>query len=139
MPGATDSVKFGGAVTVSSADVLIPFEVTVMVEVPAAIPVANPVALIVAIAVSLLANVRGPTAMELPYWSLGAAVNCWVSPACTDAACGVSVIDEREGGAGFEAGVGLPPQLTDKRKIRAIDARDIGFHFFFMIANLVAL
>jgi hypothetical protein len=139
----TDSVKFGGEVTVSSADVLMPPEATVMVEVPAAIPVANPVALMVAIAVSLLANVRGPTAMELPYWSFGAAVNCWATPTCTDAACGVSVIDESEGGAGFEAGVGLPPQLTDKRrikiKIRAMDARDIGFHFFFMIANLVAL
>ena len=47
-----------------------------MVEVPVAIPVANPVALMVAIAGLLLANVRGPPAMELPYWSLGVAVNC---------------------------------------------------------------
>lgn len=139
MLGATDSVKFGGEVTVSSADVLIPSEATVMVEVPSAIPVANPVALIVAIAVLLLANVRGTPAMELPYWSLGAGVNCWVTPTCTDAACGVSVIEEKEGGAGFEAGVGLPPQLTNKRKIRAIDARDVSFHFFSMIAKLVAL
>jgi hypothetical protein len=69
-------VKFGGAVTVSSADVLIPAEATVMVEVPVAIPVANPVALMVAIAGLLLAKVRGPPAMELPYWSFGAAVNC---------------------------------------------------------------
>jgi hypothetical protein len=142
--GATDSVKFGGEVTVSSADVLMPSEATVMVEVPTAIPVANPVALIVAIAVLLLANVRGPPAMELPYWSLGAAVNCWVTPTCTDAACGVSVIEEKEGGAGVvegfvEAGVGLPPQLTNERKIRAIDARDISFHFSSMIAKLVAL
>ena len=136
----TDSVKFGGGVTVSSADVLTPPDATVMVEVPAAIPEANPVALIVAIAVSLLANVRGPPAMELPYWSLGVAVNCWVTPACTEAVCGVSVIEEREGGTGFvEAGVGLPPQLTHKRKIRAIGARDVSFHFFSMIANLVAL
>jgi hypothetical protein len=74
--GAADSVKLGGGVTVRSADVLITPEVTVMVEVPTAIPVADPVALIVAIAVSLLANVRGPPAMELPYWSLGVAVNC---------------------------------------------------------------
>ena len=69
-------MKFGGEVTVSSADVLIPSEATVMVEVPTAIPVAHPVVLIVAIAVLLLANVRGPPVMELPYWSLGAAVNC---------------------------------------------------------------
>ena len=139
MLGATDSVKFGGEVTVSSADVLIPFEATVMVEVPAAIPVAHPVVLIVAIAVLLLANVRGPPAMELPYWSLGAAVNCWATPTCTDAPCGVSVIEDKEGGAGVvgfvEAGVGLPPQLTNKRKVSAIDARDIRFHFFFMIAK----
>lgn len=74
--GAADKVKFGGEVTVSSADVLIPSEVTVMVEVPTAIPLADPVALIVAIAVSLLVNVRGPPARELPYWSLGVAVNC---------------------------------------------------------------
>lgn len=76
MLGATDSVKFGGEVTVSSADVLMPSDATVMVEVPAAIPVANPVALIVAIAVLLLANVSEPPAMELPYWSLGVPVNC---------------------------------------------------------------
>jgi hypothetical protein len=138
--GAADSVKLGGGVTVRSADVLITPEVTVMVEVPTAIPVADPVALIVAIAVSLLANVRGPPAMELPYWSLGVAVNCCVTPTCTDAACGVSVIEEKEGGAGFvEAGVGLPPQLTDKRKVRAIEARDISFDFFSRIAKLVAL
>jgi hypothetical protein len=136
--GATESVKFGGEVTVSSADVLIPSDAAVMVEVPTAIPVANPSALIVAIAVLLLANVRGPPARGLPYWSLGEAVNCWVTPTCTDAACGVSVIEEKEGGAGFvEAGVGLPPQPTNKRKIRAIGARDVSFHFFSMIAKLV--
>lgn len=138
--GATDNVKFGGEVTVSSADVLIPSEPTVMVEVPIAIPVAIPVALIVAIAVLLLANVRGPPAMELPYWSLGAAVNCWVTPTGTDAACGVSVIEEREGGAGVgeglvEAGVGLPPQLTSKRRIRAIDPRDISFIFYLRLPS----
>jgi hypothetical protein len=116
-----------------------------MVEVPTAIPVANPVALIEAIAGLLLANVRGTLAMELPYWSLGAAVNCCVTPTCTDAPCGVSVIEEKVGGAGFaEAGVGLPPQLTDKRtirkirKIRAIDARYIRFRFFSTIAKLMA-
>jgi hypothetical protein len=49
------------------------------------------------------------------------------------------VIEEKEGGAAFvEAGVGLPPQLTDKRKIRAIDARGISFHFFSMITKFVA-
>lgn len=69
-------MKFGGGVTVSSADLLTPPDATVMVEVPTAIPEANPVALMVAIAVSLLANVRGPLGMELPYWSLGVAVNC---------------------------------------------------------------
>jgi hypothetical protein len=142
--GATDSVKFGGGVTVSTADVLIPSEATVMVEVPTAIPVANPVALMVAISVLLLANVKGTLAMELPYWSLGVAVNCCVTPTCTDAACGVSVIEDKEGGAGVvagfvEAGVGLPPQPTSKRKIRAIDARDISFNFFSRIAKLVAL
>ncbi len=136
--GAADSVKFGGEVTVSSAEVLTPPEATVMVEVPTAIPVANPVALIVAIAVLLLANVREPPAMELPYWSLGAAVNCSVAPACTDAVWGVRVIDDKEGGAGFaEAGAGLPPQLTDKRRIRAIDRRDISSHFFPMMATLL--
>jgi hypothetical protein len=128
-------VKFGGEVTVSSADVLIPSEATVILDVPTAIPVANPVALTVAIAVLLLANVRGTPAIELPYWSLGAAVNCWVTPTCIDAACGVSGIEEREGGAavvgGFvEAGVGLPPQLTNKRRIRAIDTRDFSFIVF---------
>jgi hypothetical protein len=137
--GATDNVKFGGEVTVSSADVLIPSDATVMVEVPTAIPVANPVALIVAIVVSLLANVRGPPAMELPYWSLGVAVNCCVTPTCTDAGCGVSVIDDKERRAGaVEAGVGLPPQLTHKRKIRARGARDISFHCFSMVAKVVA-
>ena len=146
MLGATDSVKFGGEVTVSSADVLMPPDATVMVEVPTAIPVANPVALMVAIAVLLLANVRGTSVIALPYWSLGAAVNCWVTPTCTDAACGVSVIEDKEGGAGVvggfvEAGVGLPPQLTNKSKrmTRAIDARDISFNFFSRIAKLVAL
>ncbi len=139
MPGALERVKFGGGVTVSSADVLTPSDATVMVEVPAAIPVANPDALTVAIAVLLLANVREPPAMELPYWSLGAAVNCSVDPTCTDAVCGVSVIEVSEGGASFvEAGVGLPPQLTSKREITAIDARDISFRFFSMIAKLVA-
>ena len=133
--GVTDSVKFGGEVTVSSADVLIPPEATVMVEVPVAIPVANPVALMVAIAMLLLANVRGLLAMELPYWSLASAVNCWVAPAGTDAACGVSTIEEREAGAGaiggfVEAGVGLPPQPTNKRKIRATGARDSSFIVF---------
>ena len=50
------------------------------------------------------------------------------------------MIEEKEGGAGFvEAGVGLPPQLTDKRKVRAIEARDISFDFFSRIAKLVAL
>jgi len=138
--GATDRVKFGGGVTVSSAEVLMPSEVTVMVEVPAAIPVANPVALTVAIAALLLANVRGPLAIELPYWSLGVAVNCWVNPTCSDAAFGVSVIEDKDGGAGFvEAGVGLPPQLTNKREIREIDARNISFRFFSMIAKPVAL
>ena len=129
-------MKFGGAVTVSSADVLIPSEATVMVEVPVAIPVANPVALMVAIAGLLLANVTGPPAMELPYWSLGVAVNCWVTPTCTDAACGASVIEEKAVGAGLvETGVGLPPQLTDKRRVRTIEARPISFHLFFMIAK----
>jgi hypothetical protein len=146
--GATDKVKFGDEVTVSTADELIPSEATVMVEVPTAIPVAIPVALMVAIAGLLLANVRGLPAKELPYWSLGVAVNCCVAPTCTDAACGVSVIEDKEGGAGVveglvEAGVGLPPQLTDKskskRKIRAIDARGISFHFLSMIAKPVAL
>ena len=144
--GVTDSVKFGGEVTVSSADVLTPSDVAVMVEVPTAIPVANPVALMVAIARLLLANVRGTPVIEPPYWSLGAAVNCWVTPTCTDAACGVSVIEDKEGGAGVvaglvEAGVGLPPQPTSKSKmkIRAIDARDIRFDFFSRIAKLVAL
>jgi hypothetical protein len=66
LPGGTDSVKFG-AVTVSSADVLRPPEVTLIVEVPAAIPVAKPVALTVATAVLLLTNVREPSAMESPY------------------------------------------------------------------------
>lgn len=137
-------MKFGGEVTVSCADVLIPSEATVMVEVPTAIPVANPVALIVAIAELLLAKVRGPPAMKLPYWSLGAAVNCWVTPTRTDAAFGVSVIEEREGGAGVvegfvEAGVGLPPQFTSKRKTRATDARDMSFRFFSMTTKLVAL
>ena len=140
----TDSVKFGGEVTVSSADVLIPPDATVMVEVPTAIPVAKPVALMVAIAVLLLANVRGTLAMELPYWSLGVAANCWVTPTCTEAACGVSVIEEREGVAAVvaglvEAGVGLPPQPTNKRKIRAIEARDISFDFFSRIAKLMIL
>ena len=140
----TDSVKFGGGVTVSSADVLMPFAATVTVEVPAAIPVAKPVALMVAIAGLLLANVRVAPAMELPYWSFGAAVNCCVTPTCTDAACGLSVIEDKEGCAGVvagfvEAGVGLPPQPTNKRKIRAIDARDISFDFFSRIAKLVAL
>lgn len=132
-----DSVKFGGGVTVSSADVLMPSEVAVMVEVPAAIPVANPVALMVAIAVLLLANARELPAMELPYWSLGVAVNCWVTPTCTDADCGLSVIEERAGDAVLVAAVGLPPQLADKSKrtIRAKDARDISFRFFFMIAK----
>jgi len=138
--GMADSVKFGGAVTVSSADALMPSEATVMVEVPTAIPVANPVALMVAIAVLLLANVSEPPAMELPYWSLGSAVNCWVSPACSDATCGVSVIEDKEGGAGFvEAGVGLPPQPTNKRKTKAMEARTVGFHLLSFIANLVAL
>ena len=49
------------------------------------------------------------------------------------------MIEDKEGGAGVvgfvEAGVGLPPQLTNKRKVSAIDARDIRFHFFFMIAK----
>ena len=133
-------MKFGGEVTVSSADVLMPSEATVIVEVPTAIPVAKPVALIVAIAGLLLANVRGALATELPYWSLGVALNCWGTPTCTDAVCGVSVIEESEGGAGLvEAGVGLPPQLTHKRKIKATGARDISFHFFSMIAKLMAL
>jgi hypothetical protein len=137
--GAADSVKFGGGVTVSSADVLIPSDSTVMVEVPAAIPVAKPFELMVAIAVLLLANVRGPRAMELPYWSLGVAANCWFPPTCTDAACGVSSIEDKEGSAGFvEAGVGLPPQLAHKREMTVIDARDISFHLFSMIAKLVA-
>ena len=136
-------MKFGGEVTVSSADVLIPSDVTVMVEVPTAIPVAKPVVLIVAIAVLLLANVRGTSAIELPYWSLGAAVNCCVAPTCMDAACGVRVIEEKEGGAGVvegfvESDVGLPPQLTNTREIRAIDTRDISFRFFSMIAKLVS-
>lgn len=140
MLGATDSVKLGGAVTVSSADVLTPLEVTLMVEVPAAIPVAKPVALMVAIAVLLLANVRAPPAMESPYWSFGAAVNCCVLPTCNDAACGVSVIEDKEGCEFFvEAAVGLPPQLTNKRERTAIDARDISFLFFFKIAKFVAL
>ena len=65
--GAADNVKFGSAVTVSCADVLMPSDVTVMVEVPAAIPVAKPVVLMVAIAGLLLANVSEPPAMELPY------------------------------------------------------------------------
>jgi len=142
VPGAADSVKSGAAVTVSSADVLMPSDATVMVEVPAAIPVANPVALMVAIPGLLLANVRGPPpAMELPYWSLGAPVNCCVNPTCTDAACGASVIEDKEGGASLvEPGVGLPPQLThkSKRKIRAMDVRNISFRFFPMIARLVA-
>ena len=104
-------MKFGGEVTVSSADVLMPSEATVIVEVPTAIPVAKPVALIVAIAGLLLANVRGALATELPYWSLGVALNCWGTPTCTDAVCGVSVIEESEGGAGLvEAVVGLPPK-----------------------------
>ena len=142
--GAADSVKFGGGVTVNSADVLMPSEATVMVEVPTAIPVANPVALMVAIAGLLLANVRVAPAMELPYWSLGVAVNCCVTPTCADADCGVSVIEDKEGGAGVvagfvEAGVGLPPQPTSKRKIRAMEARDISFDFFSRIAKLVAL
>jgi hypothetical protein len=138
--GAADSVKFGGEVTVSRADELTPSEVAVMVEVPTAIPVANPVALMVAIAVLLLANVRETAAMELPYWSFGPAVNCWVSSTSTDAACGVSVIEDKEGGAGLvEAGVGLPPQLPNKRTISAIDARDDSFHVLSMIAKLVAL
>jgi hypothetical protein len=133
---ALDRVKFGGGVTVSRADVLMPSELTVMVEVPAAIPVANPVALMVAIAALLLANVRGAAAMELPYWSLGAAVNCWVTPTCTDAACGVNVIEDKEGDASLvEAGEGLPPQLTHKRRMRAIETRDISFHFFLMIVR----
>jgi hypothetical protein len=46
------------------------------------------------------------------------------------------VIEEKAGGAGLvETGVGLPPQLTDKRKVRAIEARHISFHFFFVIAK----
>jgi len=137
--GALERVKSGGGVTVSGADVLTPSDVTVMVEAPGAIPVANPDALIVAIAVLLLANVREPPAMELPYWSFGAAVNCSTDPTCTDAACGVSVIEVSEGIASLvEAGVGLPPQLTSKRDITAIDARNISFRFFSMIAKLVA-
>lgn len=135
-----DRVKFGGGVTVSSADVLMPFELTVMLEVPAAIPVANPVALMEAIAALLLANVKELAAIALPYWSFGVAENCSVSPTCTDAVCGVRVIEDKEGGASFvEAGVGLPPQLTHKRKIGAIDARNIGFHFFSMIVRILII
>jgi len=37
------------------------------------------------------------------------------------------------------AGVGLPPQLTNKRETTTIDARAIRFRFFFVIAKLVAL
>lgn len=59
-------MKFGGAVTVSSADVLTPPDATVMMEVPAALPVAKPLAVMVAIAVLPLTNVRVPPAMELP-------------------------------------------------------------------------
>jgi hypothetical protein len=136
--GATDKVKFGGEVTVSSADVLIPSDAAVMVEVPTAIPVANPVALMVAIAGLLLANASEPAAMELPYWSLGSAVNCWVSPTSTDAVRGVNVIEDKEGAAGLvDADVGLPPQLTN-RLTRAIDARDISLRFFPGIARHVA-
>jgi hypothetical protein len=137
--GATDKVKLGGEVTVSTADVRIPSDATVMVEVPAAIPVAKPVALMVAIAVLLLAKVRGASAMELPYWSFGVAVNCSLTPTSTDAVCGVSAIEEREGDVVFvDAAVGLPPQLTNKREITAIHARDISFRFFSKIAKLVA-
>jgi hypothetical protein len=141
--GAADSVKLG-EITVSSADVRMPSEVTVMVEVPAAIPVAKPVALIVAIAVLLLANARVPPAMESPFWSFGAAVNCCAPPTWTDAACGVSVIEETEGDAPLvEAAVGLPPQLTDQRRIKikksVIVARDISCRFFSKIAKFVAL
>jgi hypothetical protein len=138
--GAADSVKFGGVVTVSCADVLMPSEATVMVEFPAAIPVANPVALMAATAGLLLANVSEPPAMGLPYWSFGAAVNCWVRPTSSDAVCGVSAIEDKEGGAGFvEADVGLPPQLPNKRTISAIDARDDSLQLFRVITKFVAL
>jgi hypothetical protein len=66
------------------------------------------------------------------------AVNCLVNPTCTDAACGVSVIEDKEGSAVFvEAAVGLPPQLTDKRTIRR-RATDASF-LLSMISKLVAL
>ena len=62
-----------------------------------------------------------------------------MTPACTDAVCGVNVIEERKGNAGLvEAGVGLPPQLTHKRRTMEIDARNISFRFFSVIIKLVA-
>jgi hypothetical protein len=133
--GAAESVKFGGEVTVSCAEALMPSEDTVMVEVPAAIPVAKPVALMAAIAELLLANLSEAPAKELPYWSLDSAVNCWVSPTSTDAVCGVRVIEDKEGGASLvETGVGLPPQPTNKRRTKAMDARDDRFHLFSLFA-----
>ena len=60
-------MKFGGVVTVSKAELLMPSAVAVIVAEPAETPVARPLASIVAIAVSLLENVRGPLVMEFPY------------------------------------------------------------------------
>ena len=59
-------MKFG-EITLRTADVLMPSDATVMVEVPAAIAVAKPFALMVAIAVLLLVYAREARAMELPY------------------------------------------------------------------------
>ena len=49
------------------------------------------------------------------------------------------MIEDKEGGADFVEDVGLPPQLPNKRTIRAIDARTVSFHFLSRIAELVTL
>ena len=95
-----------GAVTVSNVLPEMAPEVAVMVEVPAATPVARPPLAIVAAAVFDEVQVTELVmfaVVELLY--VPVAVNCWVKPATSDGAAGVTAIETRVGAVTVSAAV----------------------------------
>lgn len=90
-------VRTGTGVTVSMAEPLMPPLEAEMVADPAVSALARPLALTVATAVLSEAQVMVAANGE-PNWSNAVAVNCWVLPAMTEAAAGLTVMVVSIGG-----------------------------------------
>src|SRR5437773_1992068 len=91
--GVTVTEATGTGVTVMDAVPLWPSLVAVIVAEPATFAVTSPVPFTVATGVLLLDHVTVRPVNRLPFASLSVAVSCWVCPACTLAAAGLTVTE----------------------------------------------